>query len=62
MSSFVTRCGARDEQILDTGLWMLDKTSNRSFLFIKYPASGIQHHFVSSYGAMILIPATAGSV
>jgi hypothetical protein len=27
---------------------MLDKTINRSFLFIKYPASGIQHHFASS--------------
>jgi len=26
---------------------MLDKTINRSFLFIKYPASDIQHHFVS---------------
>ncbi len=27
---------------------MLDKTINRSFLFIKYRASGIQHHFASS--------------
>jgi hypothetical protein len=26
---------------------MLDKTSNRSFLFIRYPASSIQHHFAS---------------
>jgi hypothetical protein len=34
--------------ILDAGHWMLDKTINRSFLFIKYPASGIQHHFASS--------------
>ncbi len=34
---------------------MLDKTSNRSFLFIKNPASSIQHHFASSNGIMILL-------